>query len=116
MLPPPPQLNVGQTKWITIWAADPHVAGSRVNIADISLNRESWPGLAVGDVIRVSSGKTPDSDGVLYIVPPDDSTRPPLNQVCFVLLSHLRLTYVFRSLSLVQLQRHLGLGTTQRFY
>lgn len=82
MLPPPPQLNVGQTKWITIWAADPHVAGSRVNIADININRESWPGLAVGDVIRVSSGRPQDSEGVLFIVPPDDTTRPPLNQVC----------------------------------
>ncbi|KEP52401.1 vacuolar membrane-associated protein IML1 [Rhizoctonia solani 123E] len=81
MLPPPPQLNVGQTKWITLWAADPHVAGSRVNIADITLNRESWPGLAPGDVIRVSSGKGQDSDGVLFIVPPDDATRPAPNQI-----------------------------------
>ncbi|KAJ1308651.1 hypothetical protein OPQ81_004345 [Rhizoctonia solani] len=81
MLPPPPQLSVGQTKWITLWAADPHVAGSRVNIADITINRESWPGLAPGDVIRVSSGKGQDSDGVLFIVPPDDATRPPLNQI-----------------------------------
>ena len=81
MVPPPPQLNVGQTKWITLWAADPLVAGSRVNIPDINLNRESWPGLCVGDVIRVSSGKNQEQ-GVLFIVPPDDSIRPALNQVC----------------------------------
>jgi hypothetical protein len=83
MLPPPPQLSVGQTKWITLWAADTHVAGSRVSIADITINRESWPGLAPGDVIRVSSGKAQDLDGVLFIVPQDDATRPPTNQVCF---------------------------------
>ncbi|CEL59555.1 Vacuolar membrane-associated protein IML1 OS=Cryptococcus neoformans var, neoformans serotype D (strain B-3501A) GN=IML1 PE=3 SV=1 [Rhizoctonia solani AG-1 IB] len=81
MLPPPPQLSVGQTKWITLWAADTHVAGSRVSIADITINRESWPGLAPGDVIRVSSGKAQDLDGVLFIVPQDDATRPPTNQI-----------------------------------
>ncbi|KAG8680526.1 vacuolar membrane-associated protein iml1, partial [Ceratobasidium sp. 395] len=80
MIPPPPQLTIGQTKWITLWAADPLVAGSRVNIPDINLNRESWPGLAVGDVIRISSGKRQDLEGVLFIVPPDDATRHPLNQ------------------------------------
>lgn len=82
MIPPPPQLNVGQTKCITLWAADPLVAGSRVNIPDVNLNRESWPGLCVGDVIRVSSGKQQEQEGVLFIVPPDDAIRPALNQVC----------------------------------
>ncbi|KAG9101602.1 vacuolar membrane-associated protein iml1 [Ceratobasidium sp. UAMH 11750] len=81
MIPPPPQLTIGQTKWITLWAADPLVAGSRANLPDIGLNRESWPGLAVGDVIRISSGKKQDLEGVLFIVPPDDATRHPLNQI-----------------------------------
>ncbi|QRW01824.1 vacuolar membrane-associated protein IML1 [Ceratobasidium sp. AG-Ba] len=80
MIPPPPQLTMGQTKWITLWAADPLNAGSRVNIPDININRESWPGLSVGDVIRISNGKQ-DAEGVLFIVPPDDATRTTLHQI-----------------------------------
>ena len=75
-------LEVGNSKDLTLWVHDISPSGPT---ADVIFNLEAWPGVAEGDMLRVTeAGGEEDGDarferdGFLFIVrrPGDDAGRP----------------------------------------
>jgi hypothetical protein len=79
--PPPTPLRYGQSKTLTLWVSEPNsqtsssqtsvqaagnvtnpasaVGANALNIAEVVLNHDSWPGVSAGDVIYVRAASGP---------------------------------------------------------
>ncbi|TFK30294.1 hypothetical protein FA15DRAFT_726373 [Coprinopsis marcescibilis] len=72
-LPPPPApptpLNVGDSKTLNAWV---HEVKDSPNII---FNHVYWPGVAPGDLVRVTVGTSDQSPGFLFQVPRDEGAR-----------------------------------------
>src|SRR5688572_25956596 len=67
---PPPPLNVGDSKPLNAWV---HEVKDSPNII---FNHLYWPGVAAGDLLRVTVGSSdPASPGFLFQVPRDEGAR-----------------------------------------
>ena len=113
-LPPPPPLEVGASKVLIVWvdsAGDPSST-----VTSVILNHSYLPGVAPGDLLRVTTTQLHDKSGFLFLVPQEDPNIRAQLQVGFIL--HFRWLgksphcdrYRFQSLSL----RLSTYGTTQR--
>ncbi|KAI9508459.1 hypothetical protein F5148DRAFT_1284026 [Russula earlei] len=71
--PPPPPLELGASKVLSAWV---HSAGDSSHVI---LNHSHFPGVAAGDLLRVTTSQFHDKSGFLFIVPYEDpSVRPQL--------------------------------------
>lgn len=79
-LPPPPPLELGASKVLTAWV---HSAGDSNNVI---LNHSYLPGVATGDLLRVTNAQLHDKSGFLFVALSDDQSLRQL-QVCVIYLS-----------------------------
>jgi hypothetical protein len=71
--PPPPPLELGASNVLTAWV---HGAGDSGNVI---LNHAYLPGVAAGDLLRVTISQLHDKSGFLFLVSNEDpSIRPQL--------------------------------------
>jgi DEP domain-containing protein 5 len=64
--PPPPPLEFGASKVLTAWV---HGAGDSGNVI---LNHAHLPGVAAGDLLRVTISQLHDKSGFLFLAPNED--------------------------------------------
>jgi hypothetical protein len=80
-LPPPPPLEVGASKVLIVWvdsAGDP-------NSTSVILNHSYLPGVAPGDLLRVTTTHLHDKSGFLFLVPHEDPNIRAQLQVGLIL-------------------------------
>ncbi|KZT08675.1 uncharacterized protein LAESUDRAFT_48935 [Laetiporus sulphureus 93-53] len=68
-------LRLGDSKTLTTWVHDPK------DSPNVQLNHSWWPGVAEGDVIRVSTSAIGSSSGFLFSVQKDEGNMKPQLQV-----------------------------------
>jgi hypothetical protein len=83
-LPPPPPLELGASRVLTAW-----VHGTGDPLADPSnviLNHSHLPGVATGDVLRVTTPQLHDKSGCLFLAFNEDPSMRPQLQVGIICL------------------------------
>lgn len=74
-----PPLKRGDFKVLTSWVHDTK------DVSGVVLNQSHWPGVAEGDIIRISTQPPGDiTSGLLFIVPKDEAVKHQLQVYCFV--------------------------------
>lgn len=71
-------LKLGDTKVLNAWVHD------QKDQPSVIFNQTWWPGVAEGDLLRVSSSaaQEPDEQSFLFLVPRDEGCSKPQLQVC----------------------------------
>ena len=73
--PPPPPLEVGASKVLIVWV---HSTGDPSSV-NVILNHSYLPGVAPGDLLRVTTTQLHEKSGFLFVVPNEDpNIRAPL--------------------------------------
>ncbi|KAI0053949.1 hypothetical protein FA95DRAFT_1600463 [Auriscalpium vulgare] len=72
---PPPPLEYGASKVLTAWVHDAY------NYPNVLLNHSHLPGVAAGDLMRLTFATLDDKTGFLFVVPNEDSGTKPLLQI-----------------------------------
>lgn len=81
-LPPPPPLELGASRVLTAWV---HGTGDSSNVM---LNHSHLPGVATGDLLRVTTTQLHDKSGFLFLALHEDpSMRPQLQVRAFCLFT-----------------------------
>jgi len=75
-LPPPPPLELGTSKVLTAWVHSTGDSGS------VLLNHSCLPGVATGDLLRVT--QLHDKSGFLFLVPDEDTSIRTQLQVSII--------------------------------
>ena|SRR5712671_6631197 len=78
-LPSHPPLELGASKVLSAW-----VHGDSSNAI---LNHSHFPGVAAGDLLRVTTTQLHEKSGFLFLVPNEDPSMRPQLQVNVILLS-----------------------------
>jgi hypothetical protein len=79
-LPPPPPLELGASRVLTAWV---HGAGDSNNVM---LNHSHLPGVATGDLLRVTTSQLHDKSGFLFLALHEDPSMRPQLQVRVICL------------------------------
>ena len=79
-LPPPPPLELGASRVLTAWV---HGAGDSNNVM---LNHAHLPGVATGDLLRVTTSQLHDRSGFLFLALHEDPCMRPQLQVRVICL------------------------------
>jgi len=75
ILPPPPPLELGASRVLTTWV---HGTGDSSNVI---LNHSHLPGVATGDLLRVTTSQLHDNSGFLFLTLHEDPSMRPQLQV-----------------------------------
>lgn len=90
ILPPPPPLELGASKVLVAWV---HSAGDSNNVI---LNHSYLPGVATGDLLRVTNAQLHDKSGFLFVALNEDQSVRPQLQVSAIYLSVGRQNHKYR--------------------
>jgi hypothetical protein len=77
---PPPPLELGASRVLTAWV---HGAGDSNNVM---LNHSHLPGVATGDLLRVTTSQIHDKSGFLFLALHEDPSMRPQLQVRVICL------------------------------
>lgn len=77
---PTPALKLGDFKVLNSWVHDAKESPK------VIFNQSWWPGVAEGDVLRVTSLQADESSGYLFTVPKDEGCSKPTLQVLVLCL------------------------------
>ncbi|KAI6150578.1 hypothetical protein BKA82DRAFT_12489 [Pisolithus tinctorius] len=73
--PPPAPLKHGDFKVLNTWVHEPKESPK------VIFNQSWWPGVAEGDVLRVTAPLSEDFSGILFTVPKDEGCSKPTLQI-----------------------------------
>ncbi|KAI6045628.1 hypothetical protein EDC04DRAFT_2877047 [Pisolithus marmoratus] len=73
--PPPAPLKHGDFKVLNTWVHEPKESSK------VIFNQSWWPGVAEGDVLRVTALLSEDSSGFIFTVPKDEGCSKPTLQI-----------------------------------
>jgi hypothetical protein len=82
-LPPPPPLELGASRVLTAWV---HGSDGTGDSSNVILNHSHLPGVATGDVLRVTTSQLHDKSGFLFLALNEDPSMRPQLQVGIICL------------------------------
>ncbi|KAI0034036.1 hypothetical protein K488DRAFT_46416 [Vararia minispora EC-137] len=69
-------LKIGDSKTFTAWVHDPKDSPT------VLVNHAVWPGIAEGDLVRLSHGSADGDGALLFVVPKEEAGNKPQLQAC----------------------------------